>query len=55
LKRNSAQSKQGGAGLRFSGGEAQTNCPPSFQIDIVVQHFPRDAENANTGGNILLP
>jgi hypothetical protein len=28
---------------------------PVIPIDIVVQHFPRDAEKANTGGNILSP
>jgi hypothetical protein len=29
--------------------------PAVIPIDIVVQHFPRDAEKANTGDNILLP
>jgi hypothetical protein len=29
--------------------------PAVIPMDIVVQHFPRDAEKANTGGNILSP
>jgi len=29
--------------------------PAVIPIDIVVQHFPRDADKADTGGNILLP